>query len=377
MSVEVLRDEVSCSICLELFQDPVSIHCGHSFCQTCITRHWEGRTTYFSCPRCRETKKTETEKQKIVTEYKELHKFLEEQESFLQAQLEQLHTEIMNTHEENLTRLSEETTSLGTLIGEMERMCQQPDCELLKDIKTTLSRCKRETFSQFLDIFSPELEEEFCDFTKKTADIKEAMEKCQGTLEELNLPLITQVTLDPNTAHAELYLSEDCRVVRWEPQEQDLPRNPERFKLYCCVLGLRGFRWGWHSWEVEVSREDMWAIGVAKESVPRESFFLLEPKEGIWAMCHIGEEYETLTSSCNTRLTLRNVPQRIRVFLDCQEGKVEFYDAVSKDQTFAFPRGSFKGEKVYPWFMVLRDAHLKLVFQGTGEKKNTTPSTHP
>ncbi|KFM07190.1 Tripartite motif-containing protein 7, partial [Aptenodytes forsteri] len=38
---ESLQDKASCSICLELFQGPVSIHCGHSFCQACITENWE------------------------------------------------------------------------------------------------------------------------------------------------------------------------------------------------------------------------------------------------------------------------------------------------------------------------------------------------
>ncbi|KFV02038.1 Butyrophilin subfamily 1 member A1, partial [Pterocles gutturalis] len=158
-----------------------------------------------------------------------------------------------------------------------------------------------------------------------------------------------QVTLDLNTANARLYLSEDCRVVRWESHEQDLPCNPERFKECPCVLGSRGFTWGWHRWEVEVSRECTWAIGVAKESVLRARFPL---KGGIWALHHSRDEYEALTSPRNTSLTLRNVPQRIRVYLNCEEGKVEFYDAVSKDRISAFLRGSFKGEKVYPWFMV-------------------------
>lgn len=67
-----------------------------------------------------------------MTEYKQLHKLLEEQESFLLAELEQLDAEIMKAHKEILNRLLEETTSLGTLIGELERICQQPGCELLK-----------------------------------------------------------------------------------------------------------------------------------------------------------------------------------------------------------------------------------------------------
>ncbi|NXL00619.1 TRI27 protein, partial [Mesembrinibis cayennensis] len=52
---ESLHSEASCSICLGYFQDPVSIHCGHNFCRTCITRCWEGLEAHFSCPQCRQT----------------------------------------------------------------------------------------------------------------------------------------------------------------------------------------------------------------------------------------------------------------------------------------------------------------------------------
>ena len=52
---ESFRDEASCSICLRLFQDPVSIHCGHNFCRACITRCWEEAEEIFPCPQCKET----------------------------------------------------------------------------------------------------------------------------------------------------------------------------------------------------------------------------------------------------------------------------------------------------------------------------------
>ncbi|XP_049648756.1 E3 ubiquitin-protein ligase TRIM7-like isoform X2 [Accipiter gentilis] len=304
-------------------------------------------------------KRIEAEKQKIVTEYEQLHKFLEEQESFLLAQLEKMGMEIMNAHKEILTRLLEETTSLDTLIKEVEKIRQQPDCELLKDIKTTLSRCKRETWSQSLNI-SSELEKKFCDFTEKTEDVKESMEKFQGIL-EFKLPLLTQVTLDPNTAKAKLYLSEDCKIVRWGRYEQKLPSNPKRFKFHPCVLGSRGFTSGWHCWEVEISREGVWAIGVAKESVPRETDLPLVPEEDVWALCHINSGYKALTHPTVTPLTLRSVPQRVRICLDCQEGRVVFFDALSKARIFAFRQASFKGEAVYPWFLVKGSACFKLL----------------
>ncbi|NWW01002.1 TRIM7 ligase, partial [Oreocharis arfaki] len=52
---DALPGEASCPICLEYFRDPVSIHCGHHFCRSCIERCWEWPTEGFACPRCRDT----------------------------------------------------------------------------------------------------------------------------------------------------------------------------------------------------------------------------------------------------------------------------------------------------------------------------------
>ncbi|KAG6923103.1 tripartite motif containing 27, partial [Chelydra serpentina] len=50
-----LLGELTCSVCLDYFEDPVSLDCGHHFCQTCITQCWEALRTNFHCPECRET----------------------------------------------------------------------------------------------------------------------------------------------------------------------------------------------------------------------------------------------------------------------------------------------------------------------------------
>ncbi|XP_014817576.1 PREDICTED: tripartite motif-containing protein 15-like, partial [Calidris pugnax] len=305
------------------------------------------------------TERTEAAKQEIVRTYRKMHEFLEKQESSLLAQLEQLDTEIRNAHEEILQRLLEETTRLGTLIGEMERTYQQPDWQLLKDIGTTWSRGQRETLSHSLQI-SPQLEKKFSDFTENSANIEERVEEFRDFL-EFEVPLTTQMTLDPETAHARLYLSEDCKLVFQEIFDQDVPYNLGRFKFEPCVLGSRGFTSGWHRWEVEVHREGASAIGVAKDSVPRDCWFSLNPDEGIWAVCRNQNRYKALTSPAHTPLTLRRVPKRIRICLDYEEGRVVFFDAESKERIFAFPPVSFQGERVFPWFMVMGDAQLKLL----------------
>ncbi|XP_026115003.1 tripartite motif-containing protein 16-like [Carassius auratus] len=51
------QDEFICPVCLELPKDPVTTSCGHNYCKSCISDHWdhEDQKRVYSCPQCRQT----------------------------------------------------------------------------------------------------------------------------------------------------------------------------------------------------------------------------------------------------------------------------------------------------------------------------------
>ncbi|XP_065419939.1 butyrophilin subfamily 2 member A2-like [Chrysemys picta bellii] len=161
------------------------------------------------------------------------------------------------------------------------------------------------------------------------------------------------VTLDLNTAHPELIVSEDLKRVRYGGVWQALPNNPERFDTMCCVLGCEGFTSGSHYWEMEVKVEGkgFCFVGVTRESVSRKGQICPKPEQGIWAVQVWEDQYQAPTSPMQViPLSPSQAPRRIRVYLDYEGGRVQLFDAGSGDLIVTFPPASFAGDRIRPFF---------------------------
>ncbi|XP_062825378.1 zinc finger protein RFP-like [Anolis carolinensis] len=320
--------------------------------------------------------KTQREKKKAVAAFRHMHQFLEEQERNLLAKMEEVEKEISVKGEEHLARLSEELSSLSKLIQEMEEKHQQPASELLQDTRSFLqgsdlhmkyiltlqvrNPLTNKEKSETSAAFPPALKWKIWDVCDINPFLEGIMKSFRASLESGLQQEKAHVTLDPDTAHPVLILSEDLRHVIDGEKRQNLPDNPERFCDYAYVLGQNGFTEGRHFWEVLVKNGEGWSVGIARKSVERKDPDF-GPNAGFWEVGKWESAYRF--SSDNNEcpsLTLSEEPKRIRVTLNYEGGRVAFYNADSADLILEYPPASFSGETLLPCFYVTEKAQLGL-----------------
>lgn len=158
------------------------------------------------------------------------------------------------------------------------------------------------------------------------------------------------LTFDADTAHPSIHLSRDGTAAV-ECDAAPLPADLEhgrRFVQCVNVLACQGFQSGRHYWEVEVGSKPKWDLGVASEAVDRGARIKLSPDTGYWTLrMRNGHECSAGTQPW-TRLRLGSAPQRVGVYLDCEEKRVSFYDADNMSLLYSFSKGP-RG-KVFPFF---------------------------
>ncbi|XP_060769330.1 zinc finger protein RFP-like [Neoarius graeffei] len=134
------------------------------------------------------------------------------------------------------------------------------------------------------------------------------------------------LTLDPNTAHHFLILSEKNRAVRWSEREQRYSDHPERFDYWWQVLCKESVC-GRCYWEVEWSGAAGVAISVSYKDISRkgrgdECGFGLNNQ--CWSLWCSSSSLSFLHNSIKTDLRVPS-PSRIGVYVDHSAGTLSFY----------------------------------------------------
>ncbi|XP_035039169.2 tripartite motif-containing protein 16-like [Hippoglossus stenolepis] len=137
-----------------------------------------------------------------------------------------------------------------------------------------------------------------------------------------------EITLDPNTAHKHLLLSEGNRKVTGTSVEQSYSDHPDRFTYWCQVLSRESLT-GRCYWEVEVGVEVIGRVdvAVAYKNISRagnslECIFGSNDKS--WSLYCYVNSYNFYYNSINTPVS-GPLPSRVGVYLDHSAGVLSFY----------------------------------------------------
>ncbi|XP_005414357.1 PREDICTED: tripartite motif-containing protein 10 [Chinchilla lanigera] len=291
-----------------------------------------------------------TKRQQVMSEFAHLSQFLEEQRGILLAQLEKLDGDILEQQEEFDRLVAGEICRFSTLIEELEEKSERPASELLTDIRSTLIRCETRKCRK-PEAVSPELGQQIRDFPRRALPLQREV---KSFLEKLCFELDYEpahISLDPQTSHPKLLLSEDHQRARFSYKWQISPDSPQRFDRATCVLALRGFTGGRHTWvvSVDLAHGGSCTVGVASGDVQRKGELRLRPEAGVWAV-RLAWGFVSALGSFPTRLALEEQPRQLRVSLDYEVGWVTFCNAVTQEHIYTFT-ASFTRE-VFPFFGV-------------------------
>uniref|UniRef100_A0A8C9XUH5 E3 ubiquitin-protein ligase TRIM39-like n=1 Tax=Sander lucioperca TaxID=283035 RepID=A0A8C9XUH5_SANLU len=359
------EDQFLCSICLNLFTDPVSTPCGHNFCKNCITDRWDVNYRC-QCPLCKEAFTTRPDL-RVNTLFSEMV-----------AQFRQsAQQKASSSSEQQVSKPGEVPCDVctGTKLKALKSclVCLVSYCETHLEHHLTASRLKRHQLidpvknlegrmctkhNKPLELFCKtdqtcvcthcpaldhkthefvplkvEYEEKKADLGKTDAEIQQMIQKRRLKVQEIKLSVKRMNHVDV---------------------EKNLPDNPERFSHYNFVLGKQSFSSGRFYFEVQVKGKPKWNLGVARESSNRKGLITMTPEDGFWTIWLTNKNEYKAAAVPAVRLSLKSPPQKVGVFVDYEEGLVSFYDVDAAALIYSFTGCSFT-EKLFPFFSPCRN----------------------
>uniref|UniRef100_A0A672YSE2 Uncharacterized protein n=1 Tax=Sphaeramia orbicularis TaxID=375764 RepID=A0A672YSE2_9TELE len=280
---------------------------------------------------------------KIKEQFKKLHQFLQEEEESRIRALREEEEQKSQRMKEKMEAVSREIAALSQTIRATEDELRAEHVSFLHKYKAAVERVQQRPLLEDPQLGSGALIDQAKHLGNLSFNIWNNMK---------DMVSYTPLVLDPNSAGSNLILSEDLTEVRGG-DEQKLPQNPERFMN--IVLGSEGFNSGTHSWEVDVTDNKSWAMGVRTKSD--------QGKKDLgesWRIGFFSDKYHIKSPSGErTDHSDHEVLQRIRVNLDFDRGTLSFSDPDTNTHIHTYTH-TFTGKTLFPYIMTHNSNPVKI-----------------
>ncbi|XP_072298130.1 E3 ubiquitin-protein ligase TRIM39-like [Eucyclogobius newberryi] len=292
-------EDLSCSICLGLFTDPVTVSCGHSFCRDCICKSLDIDP---HCPNCRSPVD--------ITCLSSNH--------VLKSLVEKTKEKLLYRQDKEATQHRSVTSSCLFAHGNKPHLlvtalnsCKFHDSEL--------PPCKRVNDSErFLKTWSEQSEAKAANASFKPKNVNFQVEKID-------------LSLGPYESHLQMFVwKEMVQVVKRREERLSLREDntslsvsqDKSVALFCqpaysynqiappkSTESTNTFT-EQHYWEVYVGEQKEWELGLPQTYLKYSS-----------------GAFQIFTSGQSRALSIKDKPQKIGIYLNCPRKELEFYNA--------------------------------------------------
>ncbi|XP_056310870.1 NLR family CARD domain-containing protein 3-like [Danio aesculapii] len=205
--------------------------------------------------------------------------------------------------------------------------------------------------------------------------LSEQLEDPNYTLDKLNLDhggdtritagpckYVCFLTLDPNTAHTCLILSEENREVKSVLENLPYPDHPNRFNYWPQVL-CRESVCGRCYWETDRSGDGAVCISVSYKSISRKGAGIecvFGSNAQSWSLFCSSSSFSFSHNHTHTDLPVKPLSSRIGVFVDHSAGTLIFYNIYRDTISLIHSVQTTFTEPLWPGFIVYPGSSVKL-----------------
>ncbi|XP_068102624.1 E3 ubiquitin-protein ligase TRIM39-like [Hyperolius riggenbachi] len=275
--------------------------------------------------------KAADEKKRVTALFEDIRRQLEVHEMKVLNEITRQEEQISQSVSDCIQHLETQGGELSRKMARIEKMCNMTDpIAVLQDPESdTADQDMEEPFVQDLD--------DFLILLVLQKSVNELITQMKSQV-EFSFLKKADLLLDEDTAHNRLKLSDDFRTATESDTRHCRPNSWKRFTTYCQVMSSESFSSGRHYWEVEVSDDGDWEVGVSYPSIERQG-----DKSGVgdnnksWSYHRYKDKHSASHDSGKKSLNPHSPCRRLGIYLDYEAGRLSFYqldDPVSHLHTF-------------------------------------------